>query len=483
MKFMTRKIYLFLIIFLLKWTPGFGQEVWPLKKCIDYALANNLNLRQNSLSIKQAEVNLASSKESRYPSLNYNLGGGFRFGRTIDFASNTFVNESTNFNFHDLSTNVPIYQGGRISNSIRQSVTNVQAAEYDVKQIGDNLALQVSVDYLEILLNIESLDIAKRRLENSKKQLEQTDKLINAGSLPRNDRLNLVAQQAREEESIIIQENAINIAYLNLKNDLNLNPDDEIQLQSPDVESMLKVAMVQSQFDNLFNTAINQNNGLKAAELRVEAAMTNEKISKAGGLPSLSLGGNVSTNYSSSIKEFSQADNSNAVIVPLQQSVLIDNNPSQLTFFQLVGTSYPNKPIGNQLVDNLGQNISVNLAVPIYNGRAAHYNHQQARIGTEQAKFSQEISRQSLRTTVYRALNDFNAAKGRLAAAEKEYEAAKGALDNIEKRFNAGSSNSLDLITSKNNFYTSEDNLLTAKYRYIFLQKTLAFYAGQPFEL
>ena len=47
------------------------EKVWTLKDCIDYALKENISLKQSRLSGQSAEIDLKTSKSALFPSLSF----------------------------------------------------------------------------------------------------------------------------------------------------------------------------------------------------------------------------------------------------------------------------------------------------------------------------------------------------------------------------------------------------------------------------
>ncbi len=460
-----------------------AQEVWNLEKCIQYAQQQSLVMKQAITKSDLANINLNSSMAARYPTLNYSSNGGYQWGRTIDYATNTYVKQSSNFNSHNLALGLTIYEGGLINNNIKLADYNLRAAQLDAKQSMDDIALSVSATYLNILLAREAIEVAKKRVEVSQKQLEQTDKLIDAGSLPRNERLSLLAQVARDEENMFAQQNALEQAYLDLKNSLNLDPGFNMTVDIPNIDQIIVDTKLLTDVNELYKEAAQRNSGISASEMRIHSAETNRKIAASSGLPSLSLFGNISSNYSSSILDYLNPDYSNASYKDINSKVLVNGTEVTITQQQQIGIRYPQVAYVDQLNNNLGQSLGLSLRVPIYNNGMARYNKQKADIEIKNAQIVSDQTKQQLKSTIFRAVSDYKAARLRVEAAQREFEAATGAYNNTQKKFEAGSSNSLELVTAKNNANTAQDNLLTARYTFVFRAKVVEYYMGKQIQL
>ena len=141
-----------------------AQEVWSLQRCIGYAQENNLSIKQSQAMVRTAQLGESQARASRLPNLSANANLGEQYGRTIDPTSNAFVTSGITFNSLGLNASLPLYQGGRITHSIKQAQHDAQAAEADLAQASNDLALQVAQAYLSILL-------AKEQVSNAKDQL------------------------------------------------------------------------------------------------------------------------------------------------------------------------------------------------------------------------------------------------------------------------------------------------------------------------
>jgi len=215
---------------------GRAQEVWTLEKCVNYALENNLGIKQSQLVFEQSLLSQELSRNARYPTLNGSSNLVNQFGRTIDPVSNTFSRDVILSQTLGLNASAIIYNGGRINNSIKQSKLDAMAARQDLLQNKNDIALTVATSYINTLFAKERTENAKQQLALTAIQIENTKKLIQAGALPANDILELEAQEALNQQTIIQQENAANLALLNLKLLLQLPADQEFEIVDPDLE-------------------------------------------------------------------------------------------------------------------------------------------------------------------------------------------------------------------------------------------------------
>ena len=230
---MRQTIWTICLLFAMSLTSS-AQELWDLEKCVNYAWEHSLNLIQSDYNEKFEAINLTQARHARNPNVNGSAGLGLNFGRSLDPTTNDFLTRSFFSNQYSLSAGMTLFNGFRIRNQLKQSGLNLEAAQMDTEQLKRDIALDVASAYLNALFAQESMNTAQNALDLSSEQLGQVDKLIAAGSRPRNERLELLAQIATNEQELITNENNLNLALLSLKQLMNYNVEADIQLVVPD---------------------------------------------------------------------------------------------------------------------------------------------------------------------------------------------------------------------------------------------------------
>lgn len=456
---------------------GNGQEVWSLERCIEYAQEHSLNIKQAQYNVDLARVNAHQARLERLPNLSASVSGGIQWGRTIDPTTNDFNNQRISFNSYGINANALVYGGGRINNSIRQLDAQLKASEYDSDYAFNLTSLNIANAYLQILQAEEQLAIARKRHELSLKQLEQTEKLIKAGVIPENNRLDILAQIARDEQAIVQAENLVAFNYLNLKDQMFLDLAAEIKIEAPSVLIPADANPDVLNFLELYSHSLGTQPQIKAEEYRLQSAVIGETIAKASFYPTLAFFAGIDTRWSSASRSISgyQSDIQ-------EQTIYIDNTPITVGFPVdiplLEKTSYT-----DQLDQNFGQSLGLSLSLPIFNNGRSAANLQRAEISTKIANVRTEQVKQQLRTDIQTALANAKAAKRAYEAALKSYDAAKLAFENAEKRFELGSINTLEYTSARNTLDMAENELTSTRYDYVFRLKILDFYLGRKITL
>jgi len=451
---MFKKITLMLCAFLFISMSAFAQETWSLERCILYAWENNISVKRAEINVQSNQLNEKGSKMSRLPNLNGSIGGAYQFGRTIDPVTNDFNSLSIGTNSLRLDAGVTLFNGNRINNSIKQASFNIQAAMNDLAQTKNDISLTIASAYINVLFAEEQLEAARKRKELTEAQLAQIDKLINAGARPRNERLDILAALARNDQAIITQENLVENGLLNLKNLLFLDSDKDIRLEKPgtievpseDNPDLLNVK-------DIYQIAISRQPFVKADESRVKSA---------------ELGKDIGFEEGRETRLFAFPDNP-SVIVPVEEIV-----PDLL---------FSDNPYFDQLNENFGQSIGLNVSIPIYNNHRTIINMDQAELNVLNNEYTAEINKQNLKNNIQTALANARAAKRTLQASQTTVDATRAAFENSQKQFDLGVINSFEYATTRNNWDQAEVDLIIAKYDYIFKLKILDFYQGKKLEL
>lgn len=435
------------------------ENPWSLEDCINYAMENNITIKQTELNTRYNQNVLDQSKTSRFPSLNASSNYSYSFGRALDQTTYEFTdNQQINSISVNVSSGVTLFNGFQKKNSIEQNRINLMASYEDVQKVKNDISLNIAAAYLQILFSQELLLVAQNQLEITSQQVDRTQKMVDAGKLARGSALEIQAQYASEELNVVNAENQLQLAYLNLQQMLDLQYDPGFRINSPDLpvpgDSLLLLNVM-----DVFGTAQEIMPQIKSSEYNLEASELDLEIAKGMRYPSLSLSGNYNTGFSD-IRE-----------------KIIDTDP--VTGIPIYGKY----PFFEQINDNLSVGLGLGLNIPIFNGGQVNTAVANARIGIENAR----LEVQNMKNNLYR---DIQQAYADALAALKKFESTKKALISMEesftyteKKFEVGLVNTVDYNTSKNQLTMTQSDLLQAKYDFIFKTKILNFYKGEPITL
>lgn len=477
------------IFFLLFSSSLLAQDTWTLERCIEYAQKNNTTIKQSQLQVTGAALGIKQAKASQLPNVGFNTNLGGNFGRSINPSTNQFETAAVGFNSGSINVNQVIYDGGRINNSIKQSKIDQEAAKADLEQTIQNISLSVAQSYLQILLGEEQLAASKKRLEQSRQQLDQIKKLAKAGSRPVNDTLEFDAQVARNIQSLVAAQNSVDIGYLTLKQLLELDPEVPFKIERPLINAPSSSDIENLSLRAVYNQAYSRQPQIKAGDLRLHSAELGADIAKSDRRPTIGLFANVSSNYTT-IGELYDVTKRNAtkdltILIPNPNPVFINGN--RVTMETEIKTYSESQLVPNhylrQMFRNFGQAVGLNIQVPIYDRGLTKIAVERARLAATSQQLQNQRTQQQLKSDIQSALANAKAAKKQYEAAEKSFNAAKNVYDNTEKKYKVGSANNFEVVAAKNNMDTAERDLILSKYDYIFKLKIIDFYQGRKIVL
>ncbi len=424
-----------------------AQNVWTLQQCVDYALENNIQIKQQVLGTQYGENQVKQAKSDKLPNLNANFGNDYNFGRSLTY-ENTYKNTNSSSVSGALSTNVTLFNGRVLTNTVQLRELDLNATLLDLQKAKDDIMLAIAASYLEILYGEELQGVSESNIEVTKQQLNRTKQLVEAGSLARGALLEIEAQLAREELQLVNDQNSVQIAYLTLYQFLELPLGESFKIEKP---TLLEVSANTSMINaiEVFNKAISLRPEIKAAQLRVESAIKGLEIAKGYRYPSLSLGANYYNLYNNSYTDIQGDD---------------------IAF-------------GDQLKNNSRSGVGLNLNIPIFNRNQVKNGISNATLQISDYEYRLQTARNVLRKDIEQAYTNALASFNRFISTEKAVSSMEEAFRYTEEKFNVGMVNSVDYNFGKSQLTAAQSELLQAKYQYIFRTKILDFYNGIPIKL
>ncbi|MBN2636091.1 MAG: TolC family protein [Prolixibacteraceae bacterium] len=444
-----KNIFIFISALILTFgsTATFAQNTWSLQKCIEYALENNIQIKQQEINTNYSQIQLSQAKSNRLPNLNAQFSNDYSFGRSLTY-DNTYQNVNSSSITGGASTNVTIFNGFTLTNEIKRVELDFQATLQDLQKAKDNIMLSIAGAYMEILFSEEIAQVTEAQIEVTKQQLNRTQQLVDAGSLAKGALLEIQAQLAREELQLVNNQNSVQLAYLTLYQLLELPIEESFKIEKPSLPE-IKANITMANSLDVFNNALNVRPEIIAAQLRVKSAETQLAIAKGNQYPSLSFGANY---YN------------------LFNDKYTDIYGEKISF-------------SDQLKNNARSSAGFTLSIPIFNRFQVRNNISSANLQITNYKYQLQTASNVLRKEIEQAYTNALASLNRYISTEKAVISMEEAFRYVEERFNVGMVNSVEYNQSKNDLTAAQSQLLQAKYEYIFRTKILDFYNGVPIEL
>lgn len=464
-----------------------AQDVWDLRRCVDHAVKNNISVRQADLQARFGQLTYNQNKSAQLPSLNFSGSTGYRLGRSENpttgvLDDNNFLNLGM-----QLQSGVTVFNWFSRKNNTEASRLGWTADQEQVKKVQDDIALNVAVAYLQILLAKQQVQLAQVQLDLTRTQYIATRQRVEAGALPELNAAELEAQVARDSASMVGTEGSVQLLTLQLKALLNLDAGASFAIATPPVESIPLLALSELQPEVVYVAAVTMLPQQKVNELRLMAARKQSLAAKAALYPSITAFGSLATNAIS----FKKA---------IYDQVLTGYSASALRVNAGGGTFYPVEvpnfiegsnivgyyrtgAFSDQFAKNFGQSVGIGLNVPILNGKSARTNWQRAQYTIKQWELQKEQGQLQLKQDIYKAYTDATTAMQQYAARQRAVATAEKAFEFASKRYELNLLSAFDLNNSRNSVVSARSQQLFAQFDYVFKMKLLEFYRGQGIKL
>lgn len=417
---------------------------WTLRECIDYATEHNIGVKQQELQVQSAEVNLNTSKNSRLPNLTASVAEQFTFGRSQLTSSNGYQKGNSSGTAWQANSSTPLFTGFKISNDIKSKEFSLKAATEGLNKAKDNLQLDITSYYLDVLYKKELLRVSQEQARLTQNQVEKTEILYSAGKVPLSQVYDIKSQLASDELSITNAQNDLDNSLLALSQALNLSYYENFDIQEPDVDriNIVPGALATSVHpDEVFQRAIEIKPQIKEALYNIESSKKDIKVAQAGYWPTLSL----DLNYQGGAQRVYNSENIN---------------------------------FNRQWHDNQSESVLFTLSIPIFDRFETRNNVRQARIN----KLTRDLELDNVKLAMYKeiqqAYQNAIAAESKYNSTTKAYDAAAESFKYASDRYQAGKITVFEYNETVTKMVTSQYEQVQSKYDYLFRYKILDFYRG-----
>lgn len=418
-----------------------SNKVWTLEECVDYAVQNNISVKQTELSSELLEAEVTRAKMNFYPNVSGSVGAdyGFRIG---DPSNQSFGNSL------GISSGVTLYNGKRNKHYVTLAEKDLEISKLNVQEIKDDISLLVVNAYLNILYNRESVKIAIEQISVGEKLVERMQGLVDAGTKARNDLFQIEANLAVNEESLVKAENNLDLSLLDMAQILQIS---HTGFNVADVQIDLESAkLFYNNSDMIYEKALTWRPEIESAKMSIDNADIDIEVAKAGKLPTLSASYYFGSSY--------------------YYAINAEEGYNQSDYLK-------------QLDNNRGHSVGLSVGIPIFDKSATKIGVQRAQVQKEIAEYTLEDEQTKLRATVERAYIDAKTSLKTFEAAKKSVEAQNEAFRTAQERYNLGVLTSYDFDQVRNQLVNAQSSFIRAKYNFIFRSKFLEFYYGLPIKL
>jgi len=462
-------------------------EKWDLRRCIEYAMKNSISVRQADITARTTEIALKQNQLTQIPNLNFNVSNGFSFGRTLDRTTNVYVSRSAMFQQLSMQSNAVLFNFNSQRNTIDGAKLTLERDRAFVNKARNDIGLMVAQQYLRSLLSKEQVELSRVVLRQTQFQLDNTRKLVEAGSLPEINAAELEATEARDSATVIQTNAQFQLDLLSLKAMLNLPADYPFELDAPPVESIPVDNILEQDPAAVFAMAMNSQPQIKANTLSLAAGQKLLAARKGQMYPTLSAFGQLNSNFN----QFFLRTTGFNITGEQALGTFAKSGTDRLPVFGPTGTQITEnrsfselwQGYGQQLNDQFGKGIGLALNVPIFNGWSAKADVERAKLDIERSKLSIERDTLQLKQDVYNAYQSALGAYQTYLARVKAVQTAERSFELASKRYNIGVMQTIEWLSNQNNLTRARIDKLVAQYNYVFGMKVLEFYKGQGLRL
>ena len=441
----------------LVWAAGASAQSWSLDDCMKYAVEHATEVKREVVNARQRKQDYQHAVAGFLPTVTGGVQGQYAWGRNIDPETNTYNNVTTFNNYYQLYAELNVFDGFATINALKQAKLSRDYSASAMQKIQDNRAIDVMQKYVDAAYAEASIQIASEKLNESKRMLVKMKRLYELGEKGRPDVVQMESQVAEDEYNLTHQENVAKQSLLALKSTMNFPVDEELKIQIKE-EQKIQINGELNLKLNAENEAIPESGinyeivyqgfqhispDLKSAEYEVERARYDYKIAKGRLLPSLSLGGGISTNYYKNLSQKGQYDG-----------------------------------FASQFRNNQGEYLALTLSIPIYNSDRWH-SVKKARNDWQLAQVNLEETRRKLHDQIAQAVMDAEGYAKELHQMQKKVASDSLAYHMSSRKFEEGMLSTFDLHTAAQTLLESRIKDLQMQMLLIIKQRLVAYYQGE----
>lgn len=419
-----------------------AQEVWNLQKCISYAIEHNLSIKRQEATLDQNKVDLNTAQWSRLPNVNGSVGQSFNFGRALQ-ADNTYGNRNTQSTNFSIGTNIPLFTGLQIPNNIALAKLNLKAAIEDLNKAKEDISIQVTSYYLQVLFNEELAKVAHNQVALSKEQLERKVAFFKNGKSSEAEVYEAKSRLAQDEMSAIQADNNYQLSLLDLAQALELPTPEGFRIAAPQIEDITGTLSLP---DDVYAQALLNKPSIKAAQYRLEGASKSIRIAQSGWFPQLNFSAGLSTNY-----------------------------------YNISGIE--NASFSRQWHQNFNKYLQFSLSIPLFNRFETRNRVKSARIQRNALSWQLEESKKTLYKEIQQAYYNAIASEAKYKSSRTASEAAEATFNLMSEKYANGKATATEYNEMRTSWMKALSDHIQARYDYLFRSKILEFYQGVPLEL
>lgn len=426
-----------------------AQKAWTLQECLDYALANNIQLQQKNISTASSREDVLQSKSALFPSVSFSTNQNMSWRpfaeSTVNLSNGSMTTSRNTVSYngsYGINANWVVWNGGRNTNAIKQNELTEEMNELSAEQTANSIQEKIAQLYVQILYETEAVKVNEQIVKASELQRDRAKVLVEVGQLARVDLVQLEAQVNQDLYSLANAQSQLANYKLQLKQLLEIHNDEEFNVAIPNVndESVLNIVPDQQ---SVYNAALESRPEIKSGKLSIESSEIAVDVARAGYMPSVSINAGMGAS---------------------------NNDVQKMAFF-------------NQLKTNMSNSVGVNVSVPIFDQHQARTNIRKAKYALQNSELNLQDQKKQLYSTIENYWLNATTSQQQYVYAKANVKSMQESYELVSEQFNLGLKNIVELTTGKNNLLQAEQQLLQTKYTALLNQAMLNFYSGEKIKL
>ena len=442
---MNKKHLLATLSILLTGSAAWGQKVWTLQECLDYALANNIQLQQKRITAASDHEDVLQSQAALFPSVSFstNQNASWRpFAETtINLSGGTMTTNRNSVSYngsYGINANWTVWNGNRNTNTIKQNKLTEKMAELGIEQQTNSIQEQIAQLYVQILYEREAVRVCQEIIKSSMMQRDRAKTMVEVGSLARVDLVQLEAQVSQDQYSLVQAQSQLSNYQLQLKQLLEIHDEEAFEVAVPEVTDAQVLSVLPNE-QAVYNAALESRPEIQSSKLNVESSELAINTARAGYKPTVSMTAGIGSNNSSG---------------------------QHTDFFKQVKT-------------NMNNSLGLSVSVPILDNHQTRTNIRKAKYALQTSELNLQEQQKQLYSTIENYWLNATTSQQQFIAARKNVKSMQESYDLVTEQFNLGLKNIVELTTGKNNLLQAEQQLLQSKYTALLNSAMLKFYAGE----
>ena len=436
-----------LVVILLSGILSHAQKIYSLSDCYRLTLQNNLTIQKAQNKANEKMLDRQTLQFSRLPSLSFNIEHYFSLGKNIDPVTNNFVNESFTGGFLNADLQLNLFSGFNTLYSIQQSRYLVDASEYARKRIELEVLSAVSILYARLLFNREQSQIYRNNVAITTRELEVLNEKIIVGRAGKPEYYIINARLNSERAQLITSQNDSLTAMQELKQLMNISHEEKVQVASIDSTMLSEMLLTDISPDELIEMILQKHPAILEARSNEQAAQLAKKMAKSSLYPTLSIGGGILSNY---------------------------NNNQLMPDGKRIG-------VGRQVNNNFGQDISINLHVPIFSKFEFTNRIKKEKLNIINRQYELKEAENTIVTNCIRLVGEINSAKQKYIAFQTSLEQYKMSYAVYQEKFNVGQASALELINAKELLSIANSTFLQGRFELFLRYQLLELLRNQDY--